>query len=127
MKILGIDYGTKRIGIALSDEGLSFAFPKEVIPSNANALPTITDIARGADVKIIVVGESLDLGGRENVVMEKIREFAQKLEKEGFEIVFEQEYLSSHEAERFQGKTEHTDASAAAIILQRYLDKQRTK
>jgi putative holliday junction resolvase len=125
MRFMGIDYGVKRIGVALSDEAGEFAFPKATFPRTSAAIGEIVSLAESQGVSSIVLGESKDFGGRENDVMKKISVFRGELEKRGFEVRLEEEYFSTVEAERFQGKTTHTDASAAAIILQRFLDKRR--
>lgn len=124
MRILGIDYGKKRVGIALSDEEAKFALPKAILPASPTLANEIEKIALAAGVKIIVVGESLDYGGRPNPLIQNIDVLVRILRDKGFEVVLEPEYGSSNEAERFQGKEENRDDSAAAIILQRYLDKK---
>jgi putative Holliday junction resolvase len=125
MRILGIDYGKKRVGVALSDEGAGFAFPETVLSSSKQVIDEIEKLALNRQVKTIVLGESKDLGGRENQVMEEILKLKGVLESRGFTVVLEPEYFSSVEAARFQGEKRGDDASAAAIILQRYLDKQK--
>ncbi len=121
---MGIDYGKKRIGIALSNEEGTFAFPKAVIKNGRGTTRAIKKIAAEEKVRRVVIGESKDYGGRENPLMKDIRIFKDALEKEKLTIFLEPEYGSSIEASRFQGVGEMHDASAAAIILQRYLDKQ---
>jgi len=123
MKIIGIDFGKKRLGVAISDSEASFAFPKMVIPGGVGAPQEIIDFAHKEGVETIVLGESKDYGGRENQLMQDIRVLERILKDEGFAVVLEQEYGSSVEAERFQGKGILHDASAAAIILQRFLEK----
>jgi len=129
-KILGIDYGKKRIGVALSDEGGEFAFPFSVIDNGKSAVAKIKEICVSEGVKKIVVGESLDSEGRENPIMKEARFFAEELSGgTGTEIFFEKEFMTSVEAHRFAFKEQEkkgrqeVDASAAALILQRYLDK----
>jgi putative Holliday junction resolvase len=124
MKVLGVDYGTKRVGIALSDEGGTFALPKMVIPESPKLAEEIEKLASKEGVTTIVIGESKDYGGRENPLLKDIHMLERVLTDNGFTVVLEPEYGSSHEAERFQGKGPLHDASAAAIILQRYLDKK---
>lgn len=126
MTVLGIDYGTKRIGIAASDEAEILAFPKSVLPNDENLIPAIQSICETDAIRLIVVGHSQDSQGRDNPVMRHIRMFKEALEEDiGLPVVFEQEFWSTVEAARFQGTVENLDASAAAIILQRFLDKQR--
>jgi putative Holliday junction resolvase len=121
---MGIDYGTKRVGVALSDEGGTFAMPHGVIKNTKTLINNLDAIVREHEVKAIVLGESKDFKGNDNKVMEKIREFKRALEeKVDMAIIFEPEFLTSHQAQSIQGKTELLDASAAALILQSYLDR----
>lgn len=126
MRILGIDYGTKRIGLALSDETETIANPYKVVVSK-DFLDIIVAEAKNLGIETIVIGESRDFTGRENPLMEAVHKFSKKLEGAGLKVFLEPEYSSSVEASRFQGVREDIDASAAAIILQRYLDKQKAK
>lgn len=123
MRIIGVDYGTKRIGVAVSDDAQSFSFPKAVIPMSPKAFEEVVRFATDAQSDTIVLGESKDFSGRSNTVMGDIKVFKKQLEAQHFTVILEPEYWSSEEAVRFQGKGPLTDASAAAIILQRYLDK----
>ncbi len=127
MKLLGIDYGTKKIGVALSDESGIFAFPHSIIENTPSALEKIIAIARGSSVGEIVVGESLDYVGRANPIDDAAHNFADALEKRtGLEIHFEPEYLTTTQAGKMQGRRDNLDASAAAIILQSFLDHRNT-
>lgn len=123
MRYLGIDFGLKRVGISVSDEHGRFAFPKVVLPYSKAIAHKIEEICKVEEILNIVIGESIDYGGRENDVMEHVRGLKLELEEKGFTVVLEQEFGSSIEANRFQGKNEMHDASAAAIILQRYLER----
>lgn len=126
MRYLGIDFGTKRIGVALSDAHGSIAFPHSVVTNTKTAVDEITLIAQKEGVSVVVVGESKDFSGVPNVVMEKIIPFAQALEKQsGLPVIFEPEFLSSQQASTFQGEHDKLDASAAAIILQAYLERKK--
>jgi len=123
MKYLGIDYGKKRVGVALSDETGSFAFPKEVIPTG-DALSRIRDIALRERVAAVVIGDARSFSGISNVVTDERDKFAVRLQEilsVPIETVWEAG--SSVEASRFapEGRG-HDDAAAAAIILQRFLD-----
>lgn len=127
MRVIGVDYGKKRVGIAVSDEGGGFAFPKAVIPASHQIAGDIADMATQQKAEVIVIGESKDYGGRANPLLQDIHVLERVLKSKGFTVVLEPEYGSSEEAARFQGKGENHDASAAAIILQRYLDKVKNK
>jgi RNase H-fold protein (predicted Holliday junction resolvase) len=76
-------------------------------------------------VEVVVMGESRDYQGQINNIMWKIDGFRKQLETIGFKVVFEPEYMSSVQASRITGENEMLDASAAAIILQSYLDKNK--
>lgn len=124
-RTLGIDYGSKRVGLALSDEGNKFALPLSVISNDDQLVSKIEKIAIDNEVKEIVLGESRDFSGKANAILLDSLEFKEKLEARGFIVNFEPEFLTSVQAERLQGKNELIDASAAAIILQSYLDKEK--
>ena len=122
-RFLGIDYGTKRIGLALSDEGGMLAFPKIIIANNPEMFREIGAIIKTENVQEIVVGESTDFSGKPNPVQAKIKNFAEALRKKfDIPVCWQKEFWTSVEGRRYQ-KNQQTDASAAALILQRYLDK----
>ena len=124
MKYIGIDYGTKRVGVALSDDGGTMAFPYSVIENTPALFGELQRIIKEHDVSGIVVGESLDYSGKPNPVMQKIKIFAGALEKQiGISVRYEPEFLTSAQARHIQGDSQTLDASAAAIILQSFLDK----
>lgn len=141
MRILGVDYGTKRIGVALSDENNRLAFPKEIILNNEKTFGKIADILKKEKISEIVIGESVDFSGKLNALSARIEIFISELEKR-FELPIhkQKEFFTSVEARRSpkpkesltrtqahskikQIKSGRADAKAAAIILQRYLDK----
>jgi putative holliday junction resolvase len=124
MKYLGIDFGLKRIGIAVSDDTGKMAFPYAVILNSKNTLDEIGEIIKKENVDELVMGESKDFAGEPNEIMAAIKIFTKTLEeKTKLKIYFEPEFMTSAQAEQIQGKNEMHDASAAAIILQSYLDK----
>jgi len=128
MKIMGIDYGSKQIGVALSDDSGRMAFPKEVVANNVRALAHIKRICDESYVGEIVLGESLDYKNNPNPIMADIERFAGVLRGElGLTVHLEPEFMSSAQAEQIQGKTKGLDASAAAIILQSFLDKKNNR
>lgn len=123
MKYLGIDFGSKRVGIAVSDEEGAMAFPYEVILNDKKLLEKIEEIIKKEKINKIVIGESKNFAGEANKIMAEIRIFKKELEEKAkLEIIFEPEFMTSQQAELIQGKNEMHDASAATIILQSYLD-----
>jgi len=126
MRYLGIDYGAKRIGIATGDSDGGMAFPHAVLPNDKKLISAIKSMCEKEHIDAIVLGESLDYKMKPNVIMEKITPFKNELEDAtGLPVHFEREFMTSAAAEHLQGKGEMIDASAAALILQSYLDKKR--
>ncbi len=135
MKFLGIDYGTKRIGLATSDGGGSMAFPYGVVKAGPEALAAIDGLIKKEGIGMVVLGESRKFKGEANAVMENIEEFKKDLEElTKLSVVYEAEFLSSASAARqYEGdfgrgdkpSQEKLDASAAAVILQSYLDRNK--
>ena len=124
MRYLGIDFGTKRIGIALSDESGTIAFPELVLTNSKEVPQDIAMLVKERNVARIVLGESLDYHNRPNAIATSIAYFKEELEKcVEIPVIYAPEQMSSVAAERFQGKHALLDASAAAVILQWYLDK----
>lgn len=138
MKYLGIDYGTKKVGLALSDDSGTFAFPYGVVLEN-DALQKIKALLVEHEITSVIIGKSIALDGSDNAVMEHITHFAKQIESEtNTHVLFQDERFSSRLADthptrkkkkpqtrtrvekKETGKTE--DAEAAAVILQSYLD-----
>lgn len=125
-RFLGIDYGEKRIGVAYSDGEGMFAFPLEVLPNNNSLISRLKEIASQKRAEGFVVGLSKNYKQEENPIMKKIKEFKILLEESThLPVMYESEMLSTKEASHIQGEHERIDASAAAIILQSYLDRQK--
>jgi len=122
-KIIGIDYGSVRVGIAVSDKNAQFAIPFSVIENNSDLFAKIEKIAKDNEVKEMVMGESRDFSGKPNMIFLDSINLKEKLEEKGYKVYFEPEFMTSVQAERIQGKNTMSDASAAALILQSYLDK----
>ncbi|MFZ2149650.1 MAG: Holliday junction resolvase RuvX [Minisyncoccia bacterium] len=140
-RFLGIDYGTKRIGISISDENCTLAFPKEILLNGPDTFKKLEEIIKEKNITEIVVGESVDFSGKLNALSARIDVFILELqEKFNLPIHKQKEFLTSVEARKAgsskevlrqsqvhskikQIKSGRIDASAAALILQRYLDK----
>jgi putative Holliday junction resolvase len=140
MRYLGIDYGSKRVGLSLSDEEGKIAFPYKIVKNNLNLVDNIHNICGEEEVSAIAVGESKDLGGKPNKIMGSIEEFKRNLEGElNLPIYFEKEFMTTIFARGNEGKNMNNskkikkekeikkDDSAAALILQRYLDRKNNK
>lgn len=126
MKLLGIDYGAKRVGIAMSDDGGEMSFAKSVFSAGDDLVKKIVLLCENEHVEGIVIGESKNYQGEDNPIMEAVRLLQKELEENTkLPVFFEPELLTSMEAERIQGHSAMHDASAAALILKSYIDRTR--
>jgi putative Holliday junction resolvase len=121
---MGVDYGEKRIGVAISDEEGMLAFPKTIISNDKKTIPFLLAILKEEKIENIVIGDSFNNKGIPNKIWNDVEKFISDLKKEiKVSVHKEKEFYTSIEARRFQGSKNKIDASAAALILQRYLDK----
>ena len=138
MRALGIDYGLRRIGLALSDPTGTIASPLETVVRRAGKRPPITKleaIAREKDADHLVVGLPLSLDGSESAWCAEVRSVGERLaERLSLDISFVDERMTSVRAERAvrasglpKRKREdkrRIDAAAAQLILQSWLDQR---
>lgn len=127
MKYLGIDYGSKKVGFAQSDDDGRLAFPLMIAPNDAQLMKDTLELIRAMQITDIVIGESVDGNGKPNAIAKEARAFGAKLESAvDVRIVFEKEWYSTVEARKQPGKegSHEVDDQAAAIVLQRFLDKK---
>ena len=135
MRYLGVDYGSKKIGLALSDEAGTMGFPHAVIPNTPRLVEELCALIAKENVGAVVIGESRNLLGGENPIAGDARALGEMLrERAGVPVSYESEVFTSAEARRApakEGKSRapkqraDVDASAAALILTSYLS--RTK
>ena len=121
-KLMAIDYGEKRVGIASTDDSGRFALPRFVWPNDKDLLEKILKFKNDEGIDKIVIGESNNLSGEANPIQKDIEKFKARLEELGVKTLFHPEVFTTMEARRLQGQTEMTDASAAALILKSFLD-----
>lgn len=142
MRYLGIDYGSKKVGLALSDEGGTMGFPKEIIPNTPRLLEEVALRIAKEKVGAVVIGESKNFEGEENPIAKDAHAFGDAMsERAGVAVFYESETLTSAEARRQPVEEKASlrmsrsgtrapksnapvDASAAALILTSYLAKQ---
>lgn len=132
-KIMALDIGTKRIGIALSDYLHILANGHSYInrEPEQTALEQIYKIAKENNVKKIVIGLPLNMDNTEGIQAKDCREFAQKIND--YEIIFEDERLTSETAEEnlrnkkidFRKDKGLVDIESACIILEQYLARRK--
>lgn len=133
MRYLGIDFGTKRIGLAISDELGMIATPLETVEAG-KARQRIGEILDQRGISEIVIGDP----GKKASITQELQEFVAQIsletmlpvhmQNEEFSSVFADQYRDYEKPRARQTKKDDTkkkDESAAAIILQRYLDKQK--
>ena len=132
-RVLALDVGDKRIGVAVSDPFFLFATGlKVIIRENDNkALEEIKEICQTYKIKKIVVGLPYNMDGTFGAQAKKTVKFTEKLEND-FEIIYRDERLTSFEAEEMLKKENKkytknkglVDIKAACIILQSYIGEQ---
>ncbi len=136
MRYLGIDYGSKKIGLALSDEAGMMGFPHAIIANTPQVIDELCALIKKENVGAVVMGESRTLAGGENPIAENARALGALItERAGTPVFFESEVFTSAEARRAPEKEMKSraskrraavDASAAALILTSYLSRTGT-
>jgi putative Holliday junction resolvase len=132
MRYLGIDYGTKKIGLAFSDDAGTMGFPHGVIP-RGSAEASLEKLFAESRVDAVVMGDSRNLDGAPNPVAAEAAAFGEWIARQfGVSVFWEPEVFTSAEARRAPEKREKSraplsrtpvDASAAALILTSYLSR----
>ena len=129
MKVLAIDYGTRRVGLAIGDENLRIVSPKGVIKTE-KALEEIKAIVKTSNVGKIVLGFPLTPSGKEGQRAKLVKKFYEELKRElpDIEIILWDERWTTQEAlRRLEGmssrkKKQLKDTIAAMVILEEYFD-----
>ncbi len=123
MKILGIDYGEKRIGLALSDESQTFARELGIL-SPKEFWSAIQGLVAEHEIELVVLGWPLNMSGGETEKTREVGNFKERLAKLlEIKIEITDERLSSVMAQHLPGGKTNVDSLAAQILLQNYLDK----
>ena len=137
MRILAIDHGEKRIGLALSDTTGTLASPLSVIKHVSRLLDAaqVSDIAMQNEVGLIIIGQSFDEDGNPNLAGRRAAKFAEAL-KEQTQIPIElvDESFSTQDARATviemgvsrKKRAGHHDALAAVMILRSYIESRKT-
>lgn len=129
-RILAIDFGEKRIGLAISDDSQKIALPFGILDGRdiKKALEKLKDICRRKNIKKIILGLPLTLDGKEECAVKKTKNFAHWLEKTlHLPIIYEDERLTTKEAEKILKERGEKDKSkvdviSAVLILKQYLE-----
>lgn len=122
MKLMALDFGEKRVGVASTDDSGEFALPRLTLPNDEHLLEAVLEFKEREGIEKVVIGESKNFKGEANTIMIAVETFKKALEEKGVEVLFQPEIMTTMEARQIQGQTDLTDASAAALILKSYLD-----
>ncbi len=138
MKYLGVDYGSKRTGLATADSEGGVAFPLRIVETTHTMANDLVAIIDSEGVDVVVFGESKDREGNDNSIMSETRDLIAQLsllvsvpielEREDFSTSASMRSLVPEKnvaRSRSKKPTGNNDDRAAALILQRYIDKQK--
>lgn len=139
MRVLGIDYGERRIGLAISDPTATIASPLPILTRRRGKRPpvaAILGIIEDRDVDSVVLGLPLNLAGDETDWTREVRAFGDAIERRsGLPIAYADERMTSVAAERAvrslglkrseRERKERIDAAAAVLILQSWLNRAK--
>ena len=141
MRYLGVDYGSKRVGIALSDEAGTMGFPHAILTNTPRLVDEICSLIVKENIKTVVIGESRNLAGGENPIAKEAHAFGEHLaQRSGVPVHYESEVFTSAQARRAPAPAEgesdsdkkerrtrapkmhrYMDSSSASLILTSYL------
>ena len=135
MKVIGIDFGLSKVGLAISDPSGIIALPLKVLryKNKEDLLSELQNISKEKDVNKFVIGYPISMNYKENEMTKIIDIFKQDMENMNFEVILEDERLSSEYAKKIMieqdvkvsRNKEMIDLTAASIILQTYLDRNK--
>ena len=127
--ILALDVGDRRVGVALADSQIKIAVPYGYLERSDKVIQQITELMLDHDIDTLVIGYPRNQSGEATKQTESVEQFAKELAEVEIDadLVFQDESLSSVEAERRLGRVKdkgEIDAEAASIILQDYLEQE---
>ncbi len=127
-RILALDYGDKKIGVALADDSLKIPIPQGVIYNDDQMMDNLLQLIESERIDQVVVGYPRNQSGQPTAQTAKVELFADNLKQRFKAIIFQDESLTSVLAEerlkRYKKSytKEDIDAQAAALILEDYLE-----
>lgn len=131
-RVIGLDHGTRRIGVAIGDTETGMAFAREAIQRRSldHDLALVGELCTTEGVERVVIGLPLNMDGSEGPQAELVRSFGERLADIGLAVDYEDERLSTWEAgeqlagagRRVRRGSGELDSTAARVILQQYLD-----
>jgi putative Holliday junction resolvase len=129
-RVIGVDHGTKRVGLAVGDDETGMAFPRPVVPA-AGAVERVAELARDEGTRRVVVGLPLNADGSEGSQARTARAFGDRLRAAGLEVDFSDERWTTWAATDRAGAADRRrtgnaiDSAAAALILEQYFADRR--
>jgi len=121
-KILAIDYGLKRIGLAITDQKQKIVFPYLTLNNDKFVLDELKEICQKENIKKIIIGLPIGLNSQRTKQTEEVEKFIKSLKRKmKISVIQEDERLTSKMAERFLKNNQ--DEISAMIILQSYLER----
>jgi len=140
---MSIDYGSKRVGIAISDDDKKYSFQRDFFFNDKNLFKKILEFIKNENIERIILGYPLNLKSEKTLQTGEVELFSRKLTNHltsnniKAEIIYEDErftskiaqynLISSGLSKKERKQKGHTDSISAQIILQDYLDKQKNK
>tara|TARA_Y100000817_G_scaffold301003_1_gene280579 strand:- start:2073 stop:2474 length:402 start_codon:yes stop_codon:yes gene_type:complete len=129
-RILGIDYGAKRTGLAISDPLNKYAIPLDVI-SSTRTYPHVKQLLLDEDIHTIIIGLAMPMSGKPNAQVTSTVRIAERIRKLGVDVLFESEHLTSEAASDIVRRQVARsglpiDDIAASVILQQYLNSKNS-
>ncbi|MEO7296768.1 MAG: Holliday junction resolvase RuvX [Candidatus Limnocylindria bacterium] len=134
-RLIGLDHGSRRIGVAVGETETGMAFARDAILRRnlAADIATIRSMVETEDAALVVIGLPINMDGSEGEQAALARRFGERLVATGMTIAYEDERLSSWEAgerlseagRRPRRESGELDSTAARVILQQYLDARR--
>ena len=130
-RVAAIDFGEKRIGIALSDKGRKMALPVGIVEGGKKGIQNIKNSLPLQEVDLILVGLPLEMSGKKGAMAEKVEAFGKRLEEAlGIPVLFIDERLSSKGADaqlrelslNRKERSERVDMVSASLLLETYLN-----
>lgn len=129
-RVIGIDHGLRRVGVAVGDEETGMAFPRDGLAAG-DAVERIRRLAADEGTLRVVVGLPLNIDGSEGPQAAAARAFGARLGGVGLEVTFTDERLTTWEAEQRSRSADRPtpantiDSAAAALILEQYFADRR--
>ncbi len=134
MKILAIDWGKRKIGVAISDNGCKIAFPRPYVKSSKKAVEEIMTVLDKERIKLVLIGWPVKENGQNSETTDAAVKFYEKVKKRAKNVeveLFDERYTSrivdsvmDNFGLKWQQKVEIKDSLAAVVMLQGYLDAQ---